>query len=208
MTVWESMQNGGRSYVKISPSEAARAESKELEKLNVFYAPSGKSLIIAINEDVLKRALDRQVRSGNGPASQPATRPTTQPWLGSSVAMRVKRRMIDLYSRALGAGGGPNPQIQAWSNLPILNEWKRLYPEEDPVAVHKRIWGATLICPGEGHYVWNAQLGTMESTTFGSPIDPKSATPERSILPDDIKSIDSGLTFEDKGLRARVVLEK
>ena len=39
------------------------------------------------------------------------------------------------------------------------------------------------------------------------PLEPK-GSPQINILPDDISAIDSGLTFEQKGLRARVVLER
>jgi hypothetical protein len=201
MTVWESVQKDGKSYAKISPSEAAKADNKEIENVHVFYAPSGKALMIALSEDVLKRALDRQA------AARGATQPTTRPWLGSSVAMRAHRRILAMYARALFGDTGSFVQARSWSNLPILNEWKRLYPNEDPVDLHKRIWGTTLVCPGGGQYTWNDQLQTMQSTVYGSPVEPK-GRPQLGILPDDISSIDSGLTFEQQGLRARVVLEK
>ena len=39
-------------------------------------------------------------------------------------------------------------QRLAWSNIAILNEWKRLFPDQDPVAVHERLWGVRPVCPG------------------------------------------------------------
>ena len=116
-------------------------------------------------------------------------------------------RMLDLYARALFGNSGSLVQARSWSNLPILNEWKRLYPNDDPVAVHKRIWGTTLVCTGGGQYTWNEKLQTMQSTVYGSPVEPKGQS-QINILPDDISAIDSGLTFEQKGLRARVVLDR
>ena len=46
-------------------------------------------------------------------------------------------------------------------------------PDRDPVAVHEAAWGATLVDPGGGTYVWNAGWETMESTVFGHPGEPK-----------------------------------
>ena len=63
------------------------------------------------------------------------------------------------------------------SNLPALNEWKRLFPDRDPVAVHREVWGVTLVCPGGGNYVWNEKYATMESTVYGHPGQPKSGPP-------------------------------
>mgnify|MGYP001098909831 CR=1 FL=1 len=64
-------------------------------------------------------------------------------------------------------------QEMSWSNLPILNEWKRLYPDQDPVKVHQRLWQVRLVDPAGGAYVWNEQYQTMESTKYGHPGAPK-----------------------------------
>ena len=64
-------------------------------------------------------------------------------------------------------------QTRAWSNLPILNEWKRRYPDQDPVALHEEFWQTRLICPGGGQYVWNDDWQTMESTVYGCPAAPQ-----------------------------------
>ena len=101
----------------------------------------------------------------------------------------------------------PAQQRLAWSNLPILNEWKRRYPAQDPVKLHEQFWHTTLVCPGGGHYVWNEQWQTMESTVYGHPAQPKPG-PE-SILPvANITSANFGLTFENQGLSAKAVLER
>ena len=73
-------------------------------------------------------------------------------------------------------------QLRSWSNLPILNEWKRLFPNEDPVKVHERLWHVTLICPGGGKYVWNDQWHTMESTVYGHPGQPKTGPKAPPLL--------------------------
>ncbi len=98
-------------------------------------------------------------------------------------------------------------QIRAWSNLPILNEWKRLYPDCDPVELHERVWNIRLICPGGGRYVWNDKYQTMESTVYGHPGEPKKG-PLAAVALQQFSSGDFGLAFENQGLRARVSLEK
>jgi hypothetical protein len=64
-----------------------------------------------------------------------------------------------------------------------------------------------LICPGGGDYVWDEQTGTMQSTVYGSPADPK-GQPRVIPLPPEISALDAGLTFEEHGLRARVALQR
>ena len=98
-------------------------------------------------------------------------------------------------------------QVLSWSNLPVLNEWKRLFPDRDPVAVHAAVWGVTLVCPGGGKYVWNEKYATMESTVYGHPGQPKAGPPAPPVL-SSFTSGDFGLTLENDGLRARVELHR
>ena len=98
-------------------------------------------------------------------------------------------------------------QALAWANLPILNEWKRRYPDQDPVQVHEQYWGARLVCPGGGQYRWNEAWQTMESTIYGHPGEPT----QSSSLPHALEHLSRGnfgLTFEADGLRARFELEQ
>ncbi len=97
-------------------------------------------------------------------------------------------------------------QTLAWNNLPILNEWKRLYSGKDPVKWHEEIWGVKLICPGGGAYVWNEKWQTMESTVFGHPGEPKAGaftSPLAALLDANL-----GVTFENQGLNAKAVVNR
>ena len=98
-------------------------------------------------------------------------------------------------------------KLRAWGNIPILNEWKRLFSNEDPVKLHERLWQTRLLCPGGGRYVWNEQWQTMESTMYGHPGQPKSGP---AVPPgiSDLAGGEFGLDFEDSGLRARAVLQR
>ena len=93
-------------------------------------------------------------------------------------------------------------QALAWGNLPILNEYKRLYPAEDPVKLHERLWHTKLIDPAGGIYVWDEQFQTMASTPFGHPAAPKEGPPFPQQLEGFVKAA-FGVTFEEQGLRAR-----
>jgi hypothetical protein len=212
MTQWESLKHGEHPYVKVSASPRARAEGgPAAENIAVYYAPGAKTLTIALSEQAIKRSLDRLYGSGGTtqPATQPATQPTDRPWLGENLCLQIDRRFIDrvmhfwtgearhAYEHAL--------RERAWSNLPILNEWKHRYPGEDPVAMHERLWKTKLVSPLGGEYVWNDRYQTMESTIWGHPGEPKSPDPIPRPLAG-FGFLNFGLTFEDQGLRARAVL--
>jgi len=98
-------------------------------------------------------------------------------------------------------------QASAWGNLPILNEWKRRFPDRDPLRVHQQAWGIELVCPGGGKYAWNDKWQTMESTVYGHPGEPKEGPPAPPVL-STFRSASFGLSFENQGLRARAVLHR
>ncbi len=202
MTGWETIDYKDQPYVKIASKIVGAGPA---DKLAIYYAATSDAWIVSLSEDVLKKAIDRQAERHPkaGQKVSPATSiaaATTRPWLGESETFQIDRRMIDTISRAGRKEYQTAMQAQSWANLIILNEWKRLYPAEDPVALHERLWQTRLVCPGGGRYVWNDQLQTMESTIYGSPASPKSG-PATSPL-NAIRFANLGLTFENKGLRA------
>jgi len=211
MTHWESLTYNDQPYVKVSPTAEARKEvGEELEKAALYYASTPRALIVTLNEDALKRALDRQAVARKAKADNQEPPAPPWQWIGDSVGLHIDQGYLPLirsYARVLESDLNDAMRHRAWSNLPILNEWKHRFPDQDPVALHEKLWGVRLICPGGGTYVWNDQAQTMESTVFGHPGSPK----EGSDLPNIIASLLSanfGLTFEDQGLRARVELER
>ena len=170
---------------------------------------SGDALLVTLNENVLKRSIDRQLarEAAKKDKTAGAGRRPQKPWLGSNVALQVDRKAIDIVGGLNHEDRQFAMQIRAWSNLPILNEWKRLYPDCDPVELHERVWKIRLICPGGGRYVWNDKYQTMESTVYGHPGEPKTGPAAPPAL-GEFASGDFGLTFENQGLRARVSLEQ
>lgn len=204
MLAWENREHNGRGYVRIAMSEKARNENGggDFDKIEVFYAPTPRALIVSLREDVLKRALDR-LDAKDKPA------PATRPWLGESACLQVSSAYFRGLGGVIGAGAFDQDAARrrAWAILPILNEWKRRFPERDASQVHEAWWGMRPVEPGGGEYRWNEKFRTMESTLYGHPGEPKDGPTGAPGL-ENIDAANFGITFEDKGLRARAVLER
>ena len=202
MADWQNREHSGQTYVSVGASEEFATD--ELEDLRIHYVALPSGLTLSLNESVIHRAIDRH-QARKDPEVEVAE-PTD--WLGKSSSLRVGpegfRTLLPLWD---GVELRSQLQRRSWSNLPILNEWKRLYPDRDPVEVHEKIWFTRLVCPLEGEYSWNAKLQTMESTTSGSPMETR-AGGDIPLALRKLVSLDFGLTFEDDGLRARSVIQR
>jgi hypothetical protein len=203
MTTWQVLEHQGQPYVRVAASERARGSEDGWDKVAIHYAATPDVLIVSLNEDVLKRALDR--RAGR----VDARRAPVKPWLGSHLNLQMDSRILKVVLAGFFGGEGLEDSARrlSWDNLPILNEWKRRYPDRDPLEVHERFWHRRLECPGGGSYVWNERFATMESTAYGHPGEPR-AGPDLLAALAGILSGNFGLTFEHQGLRARAVLER
>ncbi len=199
MTTWESQKHQGEPYVKILVRGILPRE------VEIFYAASGEGLTVTPNESVIRRVLERRVARRQADGKQPPQHGAR--WKGQQVSLKFKdgpllRTVFSSRSRYQG-------QLQRLShaNLPILNEWKRKFPDLDPVEVHQKLWQRRLYCPGGGKYVWNEQLRTMESTVYGSPLAKKWGGPRFLESLEQFTTGELGMAFDDEGLRARIVLE-
>jgi hypothetical protein len=211
MTRWETRTYLDLPYVRVSPGEGEGARMiPNGDKLAIYYCATPSALVVTLNEEVLKRALDRREMRRKAKAEGKAL-PPPAPWLGDSLCLRVGERFLPLiqaFGRASPEFGVQDRQrLLAWASLPILNEWKRLFPDQDPVAVHEKLWQTALSCPGGGAYAWNEEWQTMESSVYGCPAAPKDGPGLPAGL-SDLAAADFGLTFEDQGLRARMLLTK
>ena len=154
---------------------------------------------------MLLRAIDREVlRRTAATDAQPVTPPDPS-WVGQHLRVHVERQWLQLLTDIAGEHYQSEMQKIAWSGLPILNEWKRHYPDQDPLALHARLWQTRLVCPGGGTYVWNEEWQTFTSTVYGHPSKPQQG-PAIPPLLKTFRSLDFGLGFEDQGLRARISL--
>ncbi|HLQ46859.1 MAG TPA: hypothetical protein VK137_19090, partial [Planctomycetaceae bacterium] len=220
LTKWDTPTHRDQPYVKISAARRGAAGVAELDNAALYYSTIGEGLLFSPNEGVIKRAIDRQLArdekavQAQASDAKPAEKPdSAQPlnelaagWLGDSMAVKFEH-VLPSYFLWFAEVADPRQgaQTNSWSNLPILNEWKRSYPDRDPVEVHRRFWNTELVCPGGGKYVWNEQWRTMESTVFGHPGEPK--MPEKFDAPlFPFAKASFGITFELDGLRSRLEL--
>jgi hypothetical protein len=209
MTHWENAAHKDLAYVKVVPTDQA-GNFGLAEKPAVYYYASGDALVVSSNEAMLKRAIDRQIARREAKAKGQEPPAVAHPWQGESVALHLDRKLLALLGAAedfIGGNYQSKMQASAWGNLPILNEWKRRFPDLDPLLVYARFAQANLVCPGDGKYIWNDKWQTMESTVYGHPGEPKEGPPLPPVL-DSIRSADLGLTFEQNGLRAKAALER
>lgn len=205
MIAWETRTHRDRPYVRISFSESGKAQggfAGQVRDLAVYYATGSRGLTATFSEAVIQRALDRWAER-----EKPQDGAAPPPWLGKHVGVRADTKLLQVFAALFGDFYRNVVQARAWNNIPILNEWKRNFPAEDPVKLHERLWGSRLRCPGGGTYVWNNEVGTMESTVYGHPGSPKPG-PDLPPSVARLKSAAFGLTFEDRGLRARVEIER
>jgi hypothetical protein len=214
LTHWEMLKYKDQGYVRVSPVKGESGVPSEVENAAVYYTTVGGALTVSFNEHVLKRAMDRAAAAKASTATAADTKgqaaaKTSKPreWLGSNVGLHVDARILEVASVQEREQYEDRMQVLSWSNLPVLNEWKRLFPDLDPVAVHRAVWGVTLVCPGGGKYVWNPKYGTMESTVYGHPGEPKAGPPAPPVL-SSFNTADFGLTMKHDGLRARVELHR
>ncbi|MBI4880959.1 MAG: hypothetical protein HY812_15080 [Planctomycetes bacterium] len=175
-----------------------RAAPDDWSPLTLFCAVLPGRLVITPCEAVLHSAIDRALSPGAVDAPS---------WQGQSVALRLEREVLDAVQAFLGEWEEEERQKASWRNLPILNEWRRLFPDQDPVLVHRRLFDEELVCPGGGAYVWSEEWRTMESTAYGCPLAPRQEPRLPSVL-DAVETVEAGITFEGDGLRAKLRIRR
>ncbi len=207
LTHWEALKYKDQPYVRITPTKGSGTVPNDLENLTIYYTAVGGTLTITPSEKILRGSIDRWLDQQKANAESKPAEPAGRPWLGSNVALRVDRKILEV-ANTLGRDHYQQAmQLQCWANLPILNEWKRLYPDRDPVKVHEAVWGVELVCPGGGKYVWDDKYQTMKSTVYGHPGEPKQGPAAPPVL-GSFTSGSFGLTFENQGVRARAELRR
>ncbi|MBI5155185.1 hypothetical protein HZA57_08105 [Candidatus Poribacteria bacterium] len=201
LTRWSNRTYRGKTYVCISAGEDSG------DQFNIYYLTEPTGVTLAGVESVIESAIDRILDPATTAEDLPST--TTLPpsdWLGGNLAAAVHRSAIEAATWAGKDELLRRARERSFLNLPILDEWKRLYPERDPVAVHEAVFGVALSCPGGRGYQWNADAHRMESVAYGTPESPR-GTEAPSLPFSEFDVFRAGLTFENGGLRARVRAE-
>ena len=166
----------------------------------IYHYKKDKHVLLSFNEKIIQQAITRQDQER---ASQPDQMPAKRKWLGQTLALQLNSGFFSridylMLSRSYRA----YVRERSWSNLPILQEWKREFPDTDPLEIQRSYWGQKLNCAGGGEYRWNSDHHSFYSTAQGSPVQPR--YPMGIPVPwREIRSLDAGLRLEADGLRAR-----
>ncbi len=132
MTTWQNLEYNGQAYVKVTSMQEGTEGGPT--NLCIYYAVTPKSLVLTLSETVLRRALDRQ----NAKAEVKTATISAKPWLGTNLCLQVDREFVPAIEALFHDQYRSARQLLSWNNLPILNEWKRIYPAQDPVKLHEQ----------------------------------------------------------------------
>jgi hypothetical protein len=204
MVTWENATLEGEPYVIVRPTREALEQDGIPEDFALRYSPSAAGLVLTPDQALLERALKRRIERRAAAAMQPPPAPPAA-WLGEHLCVRVDGALFAILEDLIPRDDYAQLRALSFDNIPILNEWHRLFPDADPLATHNRLWHRELTCPGGGTYSWNEEWQTMESSVYGHPGAPRRgpALPHELLK---LASAQAGLTFEADGLRARVEL--
>ena len=186
----------GRTYKKFNIRDGVIFPDQDID----FYGDKVDSrVILSLSEDLIKRSIDRQLK--------PVPESEKRKLLGKQLSVQVNKRFfraiegitMDYYRKTI--------RDRSWKNLPILQEWKREFPELDPLELHRMYWGQRLVCTGGGKYKWDAKMNRAYSTAYGHPARPR--IPMGTPFPfKHIQMLDAGLGFETDGIRAKFHLKE
>jgi len=201
MVVWETAEHRGRKYVKLSPARRDDGMGM-MGELRIYYATSPRQLVVTLSEDLLRRAIDREI-DGAQASEAPGAKPALPVWLGNSLGFRMEKDAATLLETLFADEWRRTWNARSDRNVLILDEWRRMFPDRDPLEVHERVFGTRLLCPGGGSYTFSETWGTHASTVLGCQYE-RSKTRVEIFSIHGVESLAAGLTFEDDGLRARV----
>ncbi len=198
---WESATHNEHPYVIIRTTERDMA-GVALDKLALYYSTANNVFIASLNETLLKKAIDRHLGKTAAAATSQEDMNGLH-FLGASMGLAVHYRFLELLNALTKREISRIERETAFLALPILNQWRKLFPNQDPIDLHRRLFGITLLAPGYGQYVWNEEYQTYESTVHGFPGKVKEGPGALRPPLESLSTANCGLTFENQGLRAR-----
>ena len=198
MTLWTSKSYKKQGYVKITPGKGLTDDliKEGSAPIALYYVPSPRLLTISLSEEMIQRAIDRNLLNREENASN-----IRASWAGNSTALQASKPIPSIFDLSMGQNFINGLQRKSWKNLHALNEWRVQLKEMDALAYHWKVWHTDLLCPGGGEYRWNQRFQTYESTVFGHPANPKA--PKDFSVFGGWKAINFGLNFEKDGLRVQ-----
>jgi hypothetical protein len=194
---YETRTHSEQAYVALRSQEL---EDFVDQPVGLYYVALKDAWVVSLREDVLLAAIDRAQAEDVPEAGRP--------WLGESAALRLGPSLRPVLAAFAGERWREQRQQLAWRALPILDEWRRLFPDQDPVEFHRALFGVTLRSPDGGHYLYDGRWGGMACSVHGHPGEPlRGPLLPQALL--DLQGVELGVTFEEgDGLRARVRLDR
>ena len=163
----------GVPYVELSTGFA--------EMLYVTATP--KQFLMTPSKTLLERSLSREL-DHEGPAEELLD---IDQWPGRSMNLQIKGRFKEILMSQFSNRSDPKLR-----HIPILNEWKRMFPDRKPTEVHHEFYGGKL----SDMYKWIEEYGTMT---------PDTQNERSSKIPfADLKSIAIGMDVESNAIHVRV----
>lgn len=196
MLVWDNLTHKDQTFVRIGLSEKTKKGMRDTspwKEIALYYRVQPTLLTVSLREDLIKQSIDQK---------EDEEVQEKHKWLGGSMGFQVNGKSISTLQSLTGENLVQTLQSRSWSNLHILNEWRREKSQQDAVGFHKAKWHTILTCPGGGTYQWNKKFQTYESTVFGCPAKPGKPENTQAFF-SDLEHLSFGITFEDDGLRAR-----
>ena len=194
LLAWETKNYEGTSYVVIrTPEDSALGVD-----INIYYAARPDAFLLSLNEDLLKRAIARNVNREKTAEDEAS---------GKQVFAQTKLSALRTYLALEASDTGIQQQFSSWAALPILNEWRATFPKIDPVQTQANYFKETIRCPGGKGYQWNEALGSMESVAFGHPEAPREGFVDIPIL-EDWDEAKAAIELKDNEFRLEATLTK
>jgi hypothetical protein len=209
LTIWESHRYKDAGYVEISAAPNSDIED-ELGDVSIYYVTSGKLLLISLSESVIHGVIDRKLARASGEEVEGDDTGETlataeeleevdpleaaRPWLGSSMGLQLDGDIFQIAVPTYQEG----VKWMYTRSGPILREYETLFPEENPAELHERVWGERLALPPE----------ILEMDDPSPTVLAEYDETQIPVLFKSWKQADFGITFENGGIRARVVIER
>lgn len=128
-------KHGNKSYLSLR----AKNKDSSFGKVSFFIATEKNRLLVSLNENTLKRAMDRQ----SGKTKEKAA------WLGSNFGMKLDHRAIHALEMLFQPAIDLAVQQSIIRNRELFEFYKLRYPTVDAVLVHQRLFGERLLRPEE-----------------------------------------------------------
>jgi hypothetical protein len=194
MLKWETVTFDEIPYVRVSPTAEARAGMLGNIDVHLLYLAAPEGFTLTFSSKVMERAITR-LKERRAAKAAAVSDPS---WDGNQAAFRLDPRsalsLLQVFDRSAGLKDWMDGRTA--DTIAILNEWHRLFPQEDPLAVHERLWGTRPLCVGGGTFRWNDTWMTMESSVLGHDFSDGEAPALPAAL-DHLGVITTALTFDE-----------